>query len=274
MRCLDSIPVREDIQVIVVDDCSPGGESYPELYPQLNRPHLLFLRAPRNGGAGWSRNLALPHAQGKWLVFGDADDCFAEGAFDAMDRYAGSDVDIVFFHTGQRVEGDWQPTPHYEWLYDAYKRAEETKNENCVRAGHIPPWGKMMRRSFIESTGVLFDETRYSDDVLFSVRTGAEAKKVIIAPELIYYVYIRLGSQTNSVLSADLQEIRAEKGILANGLFRKHYGATYWDAYDSLVELFSQDFRAFCRLLPLAFRNKISIPRLFRRILRNRCHMG
>jgi len=268
MRCLDSIPVREDIQIIVVDDCSPGEESFLERYPQLSRPHLLYFRAPRNGGAGWARNLALSHAKGTWLVFGDADDCFAEDAFDSMDRYAGSDADIVFFRTGQRVEGDWQPGPHYDWLYDAYNRAIETGDDSHIRAGHIPPWGKMMRRTFVKDSGVLFDETRYSDDVLFSVRTGVAAKKVIIAPELIYYAYLRQGSQTNSGLPAHLQALRAEKGILANGIYRKHYGTSYWDAYNALTGLFHQDFGAFCRLLPLAIRNRISLIRLLHRIIK------
>lgn len=35
MRCLASIPVREDIQVIVIDDCSPGADKYLETYPEL-----------------------------------------------------------------------------------------------------------------------------------------------------------------------------------------------------------------------------------------------
>ena len=266
IRCLDSVPVREDIQVIVVDDCTPGGEDLPERYPQLKRPYLEFFRAPRNGGAGWSRNLALPRAQGTWLVFGDADDCFAEGAFDAMDRYAGSDADIVFFRTGQKVEGDWKPGPHYEWLYNAYKKAVETGNDGHLRAGHIPPWGKMLRRSFVENLGVLFDETRYSDDVLFSIRTGAAARKVIVAPELIYYAYLRQGSQTNpEIWTLPVIYDWAEKAILANGLYRKHFNCYFGDAYESLAVLFRRDFGAFCRLLPLAVRNKVSLRRLFRR---------
>lgn len=39
-RCLKSIPVREDIQVIVVDDCSPAVNSYIRDYPELSRPYL------------------------------------------------------------------------------------------------------------------------------------------------------------------------------------------------------------------------------------------
>lgn len=35
-RCLASIPDRADLEVIVVDDCSPDGETYPERYPAIS----------------------------------------------------------------------------------------------------------------------------------------------------------------------------------------------------------------------------------------------
>ena len=40
MRCLKSIPVSEDIQVIVVDDNSADADTYLERYPELSRPYL------------------------------------------------------------------------------------------------------------------------------------------------------------------------------------------------------------------------------------------
>ena len=73
MRCLKSIPVSEDIQVIVVDDNSPDADTYLERYPELSRPYLEFIRTTKGGGAGYARNVGLDHAKGKWLLFADAD---------------------------------------------------------------------------------------------------------------------------------------------------------------------------------------------------------
>ena len=42
IRCLHSIPVRPDVQVIVVDDCSPEADKYLDKYPELSRPYLEF----------------------------------------------------------------------------------------------------------------------------------------------------------------------------------------------------------------------------------------
>ena len=73
MRCLKSIPVSEDIQVIVVDDNSPDADTYLERYPELSRPYLEFTRTTKGGGAGYARNVGLDHAKGKWLLFADSD---------------------------------------------------------------------------------------------------------------------------------------------------------------------------------------------------------
>ena len=35
-RCLRSIPERDDIQVIVVDDCSDAANTFSEKYPDLS----------------------------------------------------------------------------------------------------------------------------------------------------------------------------------------------------------------------------------------------
>ena len=43
MRCLKSIPVSEDIQVIVVDDNSADADTYLDRYPELSRP-LFVIR--------------------------------------------------------------------------------------------------------------------------------------------------------------------------------------------------------------------------------------
>ena len=60
MRCLKSIPVSEDIQVIVVDDNSPDADTYLERYPELSRPYLEFIRTTK----GWRRWLCSQYRIG------------------------------------------------------------------------------------------------------------------------------------------------------------------------------------------------------------------
>ena len=97
MRCLKSIPVSEDIQVIVVDDNSTGADTYLDKYPELSRPYLEFVRTTKGGGAGYARNVGLEHAKGKWILFADADDFFVDDMYGIICSYADSEADVIFF---------------------------------------------------------------------------------------------------------------------------------------------------------------------------------
>lgn len=80
MRCLRSIPVSEDIQVIVVDDNSADADTYLDKCPELSRPYLEFVRTTKGKGAGYARNVGLDHAKGKWLLFADAEGSVRKGS--------------------------------------------------------------------------------------------------------------------------------------------------------------------------------------------------
>src|SRR5690554_2433886 len=75
-RCLKSIPIRDDVQVIVVDDNSdPDKVDFFE-FPGLNRHNTDVYFTKEKKGAGYARNVGLTKAIGKWLIFSDADDFF------------------------------------------------------------------------------------------------------------------------------------------------------------------------------------------------------
>ena len=73
-RCLNSIPERNDIDVIVVDD-----NSEKQYFVQLehickSHSNVQFIPTTEGLGAGYARNIGLQHLHSKWVVFGDADD--------------------------------------------------------------------------------------------------------------------------------------------------------------------------------------------------------
>ena len=75
-RCVDSIPERDDVEVIVVDDNSAERKK-PSLKERKNL-QVILLDAEHSKGAGRARNVGLQHAEGKWLLFADADDYYNE----------------------------------------------------------------------------------------------------------------------------------------------------------------------------------------------------
>ncbi len=251
MRCLDSIPVREDVQVIVVDDGSPGGSGYPDYYKTLARPYLTYIPATRNGGAGYARNIGMRHACGKWLLFADADDLFLPDAFRHFDSFQDSDADIIYFRTRQVMSSDLsRPSGRTKWLDELFS----DKREEDFRCRHIIPSAKMIRRSFVEKEQIWFSESAFSNDLVFSVKSGCLARRIEIQDIPVYYLTEREGSLSDSKNKKDGEvECRLKEHLKAMQIIREH-GYVKKNSYlaYSLWELFLNDRNACIRCLSVA----------------------
>ena len=170
-RALASVPQREDVEVLAVEDAEGRG-------------------------AGWARNRALEKAQGEWLVFLDADDFFLPGAFEALDRHAAGEEELVFFDITSVYSDSLQPSARH--LTRSGMLARYAGNPAQVqfygRYLYNEPWGKMIRRQLVEEKGIRFDETRCANDFTFSVLCGHFAAKVCYDPTPVYCVTEREGS--------------------------------------------------------------------------------
>ena len=224
MRCLKSIPVSEDIQVIVVDDNSPDADTYLERYPELSRPYLEFIRAPKNGGAGYARNIGLDYAKGKWLLFADADDFFVDNMYDIITTHAESDADVIYFQKravySDNLNCKSSRSGYIDKIMDIYLK---TGDEVPVRTRYYVPWGKMIKKSLVENHHIRFEEIKYSNDILFSVHVGCLAKKIEAIDTVLYVVTYREGSATYDYCKKnDELKIRAGAFFRSDAfLFRK-----------------------------------------------------
>ena len=79
-RCIESIPVYDDIEIIVIDDHSDLSESIWEQFRGKYK-YVELILTNEGKGAGYARNVGLGRARGEWLVFADADDYFYPDAF-------------------------------------------------------------------------------------------------------------------------------------------------------------------------------------------------
>lgn len=60
-RCLDSIPFRDDLEVIIVDDNSDPEVVDFDNFPGKERPNTIIIFSKEGGRQGRVRNIALPH---------------------------------------------------------------------------------------------------------------------------------------------------------------------------------------------------------------------
>ena len=97
IRLLDSIPDRQDIQVIVVDDNSDIPiQEWDTLKKQIHSN--VSVKLTKEGkGAGYARNVGLSLAKGEWLMFADADDYYAPDTFNIIENNLNDTIDILYY---------------------------------------------------------------------------------------------------------------------------------------------------------------------------------
>ena len=230
IRCLKSIPISEDIQVIVVDDNSSDADTYLERYPELSRPYLEFIRTTKGGGAGYARNVGLEHAKGKWLLFADADDFFVEDMHDIISSYVDSEADVIFFKKKSvQSENIKIETDRSSYINEIINQYLSDGDEWRIRYKMYVPWRKMVRRELISKNNIRFDEVIYSNDVYFFLLVGYYAGTIEAVNKIFYVVTSRSDSLTsNFCLKPGELRIRAEVSFrYEKFLFQHHLRREY-----------------------------------------------
>lgn len=218
VRCLKSIPIREDIQVIVIDDCSPGADKYKEQYPELSRPYLEYYSTPKGGSAGRARNIGLQYAQGKWLLFADSDDVFAEGFIEQLSHYTDSIFDIVFFDIESRDTVTLELTNDSIKASDILHKVDFTDKQKSevFRFSHEVPWGKMIRHDLVRKNDIKFDEVLASNDTMFMLKSLFYADEITFLDKKLYCWMIRQDSLVHSTPKLPVVMARYEVDLIRN----------------------------------------------------------
>ena len=195
IRCVDSIPKRDDVQIIVVDDNSDEGK-LPTLTKRKGL-EIVLLNASQSKGAGRARNVGLEKAKGKWLLFADSDDFFPPGFLLIFDEYKDSDYEVIYFNSKYVVSNTLQPLRKPKSLIDIGKYDGTQEMRNKVRFMNHVPWAKMVKRYFVQSNNVMFEEISKGNDTFFSYQLGYYGKKVTVDKRVVYVYTMTADSITN-----------------------------------------------------------------------------
>lgn len=220
-RCLASIPRRDDVQIIVVDDASDPDIVNWDTYKFTNDTCVELVLTTEKRGAGFARNEGLKRAKGKWLLFCDADDTYVDGFLDILDEYKESDNEVIYFN---------------------YYRSDNNGNKHPVRL--IPenntevtdelkyqlkaPWYKMVSRSFINKYNILFEETLNGNDVFYTYQVGYFTKKCIAIDNCLYIYWYNDSGLTNNKNKSEIYFVSQFKHLQQSNAFYDYIGHPNW----------------------------------------------
>lgn len=218
-KMLSSIPKRDDVQVIVVDDNSEVGVQ--ELLALKSKYDNIELYTSHycTHSTGLCRNIGIEHSKGRWIMFGDADDYYTDGWFRKIEPYFDTDYDLVYFlPTSIDLETGECGTRHemYVSKIQEYANSPCKKSEMLLRYDVASVCLKMHSSRLIKGECIRFEEN-LAEDTLFSVECGIKAKKVACLNEIIYCITQHHGSKTSNV-SKELYDQRVKVKIRKCGM--------------------------------------------------------
>src|SRR5574344_607096 len=183
-RCLESIPVSDNKEIIIVDDNSDKYALDFDHFTGKKRRDTKIIYTKEGKGAGYARNVGMSIASGEWVIFADADDYFATDAFDVFDKYTKTDNDLIFFGVRSVMSKNLMIPSRRT---DYYQKLMNEPDINMIRYKLNVPWGKMIRRKVIADNDLKFNETMVANDAYFSCLLSIKAQKVEKDLHIVYY---------------------------------------------------------------------------------------
>lgn len=176
-RALDSMPIADDIQIILLDDGSTDNSWNIAL--DWWRKHntgasSVIHRWENNRGVAATMNLGFSLARGEYIVSLSSDDYYLVD-FDQFKPYLDGENDLIYFDLEVNDGSVWRVTPESKKLY----------------VGAV----KFIRREFLGDTRN--PDKKWHEDVEFTTKLqNKNPKEVFTGIVLKHYDYPRVGSLT------------------------------------------------------------------------------
>ena len=200
-RLLLSLPnEREDLEIIVVDDCSADKNALVKSASRWS--NVKFLSTKENKGAGVARNIGIDYARGKYLIFADSDDTFLPDAFNHFDQHVSEAFDLVYFLCRSIQESNDARSIRcdvYNELCQNYLAIQTNENLQRLKLNHVVPYAKVYLRDYLLNIGTRHDPTRVGNDVAFNVLSAIRARNIRVCPIPVYCIFRRKGSLTTKL---------------------------------------------------------------------------
>ena len=203
-QCLDSILSQSfsDFELLLINDGSTD-RSVQICMQEAERDHRVQVINKENEGVSIARNTGLSAATGEWVCFVDADDVLLDGGLSMLVSGICDKVDMVW--GGYKVYDE-----RMDCTYAVSENIiQDLTNEQGIEMLFCPRyyrylgfvWGRLFRRSVLESCMIRFDEDiHYNEDRLFCTRFLSSSQNRICFMTAPVYGYVEHPKSAMGVL--------------------------------------------------------------------------
>ena len=181
VKAINSIPERDDIEIIVVDDKSTDNTL--KVLKSMERK-IKIIANKENKGVGYTFNKGIDAAKGEYLIRMDSDDYMYPNTFNYFVDHELDGTDMIY----------------YDLEINSGRILPTTRQNRKARCGTV----KFIRREFIGDTRcpeIRTAEDKYFNDALLEKRPTERFTNRV----LIHYNYPREGSLYNLTMKGELK---------------------------------------------------------------------
>ena len=216
-RCINSIPKRNDVQIIIVDDNSDSTKVDFEHFPGVNEKSTEIYFTKEGKGAGYARNVGLKHVKGKWVLFADADDYYASNFLDILDKNLSEEIDILYFNVFSNDDKKFNRATDINSIYALYA---ENQNINIIKYKIWAPWNKVISHCHIQKYNLQFDEIPVGNDAIFSLKANILTERTKVINDKLYCLTYQTDSITYRPMTFERKLAYAYINLRINKFFK------------------------------------------------------
>jgi glycosyltransferase involved in cell wall biosynthesis len=199
-EAIESILTQQDVtielEIIIVDDGST--DSTADIIQAWNNPVIRYIHQS-NSGPSKARNTGIQLAQGEFIGFLDADDCWPKDKLKRQLSFLdeNQNVDVV----GGLIDYFYMPGSEY--------RKEQLKIDSPVF--NVQLGGLIVRRKVFDRVGYFNEQLRFSEDQDWILRIKESNVTMTILNDIVLLYRIHPGNVTIHKTLKDLGVLRALK---------------------------------------------------------------
>lgn len=167
-KCLESIPKRDDIEIICINDGSTDKTlDLLKNYKEFMYKDIEILNYKKNKGVSYARNMGIDKAKGEYLLFLDSDDYIDGNVFNnIVDNYLNGEYEMVFYDMAN----------NFNYIFDANQNNYQSKYGNF----------KFIKRDFLGDLRYTVGK-QYAEDKELHLKLMDKYPYCYFTKEVMYY---------------------------------------------------------------------------------------